>query len=227
MIGPDRHVSITYFSDVLCIWAYIAELRVQEVKSSFGRTVRFESRFCNVFGDTARKIRAVWGSVRSYEHFNKHLREEVARFPEVSIDPDVWIRTRPASSAGAHRFLKAVQLASEGDGDSGRADAAIRAMRVAFFHRSEDIAARSVQRRVCADVGVDVARAEALIESGAADAALMADYLDADAMKVGGSPTFLLNEGRQKLYGNVGYRVIEANIQELLREPASGQASWC
>jgi predicted DsbA family dithiol-disulfide isomerase len=107
------------------------------------------------------------------------------------------------------------------------ADNAIRAMRSAFFEQNEDISQRRVQREVCAAVGVDVDRVAALIDSGDAHAALMADYADADTMKVSGSPTFLLNDGRQKLYGNVGYRVIEANIQELLREPASGQASWC
>jgi hypothetical protein len=36
-----------------------------------------------------------------------------------------------------------------------------------------------------------------------------------------------LNDGRQKLYGNVGFRIIEANIQELLRAPVGDQASWC
>ena len=40
------------------------------------------------------------------------------------------------------------------------------------------------------------------------------------------SPTLLLNEGRQRLGGNVGYRIIEANVRELL-EGAPGQASWC
>jgi len=44
---------------------------------------------------------------------------------------------------------------------------------------------------------------------------------------VRGSPTLLLNQGRQKLYGNVGYGVIEATIQELLREPDAGEVSWC
>jgi hypothetical protein len=44
---------------------------------------------------------------------------------------------------------------------------------------------------------------------------------------VKGSPTMILNQGRQKLFGNVGYRIIEANIQELLREPNPDQASWC
>ncbi len=36
---------------------------------------------------------------------------------------------------------------------------------------------------------------------------------------------WILNEHRQILYGNVGYRVIEANVQELLRSHA-GEASW-
>jgi hypothetical protein len=46
-------------------------------------------------------------------------------------------------------------------------------------------------------------------------------------MRIEGSPSFVLNDGRQKLYGDVGFRIIEANIQELLRAPARDQASWC
>jgi len=46
-------------------------------------------------------------------------------------------------------------------------------------------------------------------------------------MRIEGSPSFVLNEGRQKLYGNVGFRIIEANIQELLRAPGTDQVSWC
>lgn len=223
----DRQVSITYFSDVLCVWAYIAQLRVDEVKANFGDAVRFENRFCNVFGDTARKISAAWGNANGYERFNKHLRNSVVRFPEIKLSPDLWLKARPRSSAGAHLLLKAAQLTGKGTDGAEAADNAIRALRVAFFERNEDIATRTVQRRVCEAAGVDISRVEALIESGEAYAALMADYLDADTMKVTGSPTFLLNEGRQKLYGNVGYRVIEANVQELLREPMSGEASWC
>jgi hypothetical protein len=41
------------------------------------------------------------------------------------------------------------------------------------------------------------------------------------------SPNFVLNEGRQKLHGNIGFRSIEANIQELLRAPRANEASWC
>ncbi|QFS50191.1 hypothetical protein [Nostoc sphaeroides] len=40
------------------------------------------------------------------------------------------------------------------------------------------------------------------------------------------SPTLIFNEGRQRLNCNVGYRVIEANIRELLHNPP-GEQSWC
>jgi len=36
-----------------------------------------------------------------------------------------------------------------------------------------------------------------------------------------------MNDGRQKIYGNVGYKVMEANVAELLSNPKSGDASWC
>jgi hypothetical protein len=32
---------------------------------------------------------------------------------------------------------------------------------------------------------------------------------------------------RRKLYGNIGFRLLDANIQELLRAPRSDEASWC
>ena len=36
-----------------------------------------------------------------------------------------------------------------------------------------------------------------------------------------------MNEGRQKLFGNVGYKLIEANVQEVLEGKNVGEASWC
>jgi predicted DsbA family dithiol-disulfide isomerase len=47
-------VEITYFSDVLCVWAYVSQARIDAVKEKFGAAVRIENRFCSVFGDTAR-----------------------------------------------------------------------------------------------------------------------------------------------------------------------------
>lgn len=61
---------------------------------------------------------------------------------------------------------------------------------------------------------------------GSAHAELCADLEVAKAQGIQASPTLVFNEGRQRLSGNVGYRIIEANIKELL-EAAPGQLSWC
>jgi hypothetical protein len=40
-----------------------------------------------------------------------------------------------------------------------------------------------------------------------------------------GSPTLAFNEGRPLLYSNVGYRIVESDVRELLRNPLHGEAS--
>jgi hypothetical protein len=64
------------------------------------------------------------------------------------------------------------------------------------------------------------------MRNGEAMAAMCRDVELMKRFNVEGSPTYLLNEGRQKLYGNLGYKIIEANVNEILRRPQN-QASWC
>jgi len=106
-------------------------------------------------------------------------------------------------------------------------DEVLWAFRCAFFRDCRDIARWDVQCELAEALGVDIAAIERRIHDGTAHARLASDYQDADKMRIEGSPSFVLNEGQQKLYGNVGFRIIEANIQELLRAPGNDQASWC
>ena len=112
----------------------------------------------------------------------------------------------------AHLVLKAVQIL-----DEAQCEPVLSEIRRAFFERCLDVASWPVLKSCLASVGVSVEP----------HADLEADYRDRDALMVQGSPTFILNEGRQKLYGNVGYKVLEANIHELLETPNAGAASWC
>lgn len=227
-------VSITYFSDVLCIWAYASHIRLEEIARNFGADVQIDYRFCSVFGNTADKIARGWADKGAYDGFNRHLREVGKKFSHVDVHPEIWLSTKPASSDSAHLFIKAaqiVELRSEGGGSSGVGSPLsaqlIWQLRRAFFHECRDVSQRKVQHAVAEQIGIPLAPVEAEINSGAAFASLAADYQQRDRLKIEGSPTFVLNQGRQKLYGNLGYRVIEANIRELLREPGVGEMSWC
>ena len=217
-----RRLTLTYYSDILCIWAYIAQARVDEVSAQFGDKVQIDYRFCSVFGDTAHKIGSGWADRGGYAGFGKHLCEVAAEFVHIKLHPDVWQHCRPLSSTPAHLLMKAVQRV-----DKSQCRAVLQELRSAFFERCRDIGTWSVLADALDVVGVPVRDVQEIIHSGAAHADLEADRRDQQALLVQGSPTILLNEGRQKLYGNVGYRVIEANINELLCSRAAGAASWC
>ena len=226
-------IEITYFSDVLCVWAYISQARMTAVKEKFGDKVRIRQRFCSVFGDTAEKIRLSWKDKGGYQGFNTHLRHVAEKFPHITVHPDIWLKTQPPTSASPHLFMKAVQqwehqtAATGGRSASNIFDQVMWALRSAFFRDCRDISRRDVQYEVAEGLGADIGAIEELIHSGVAFAGLAADYQDADKMRIEGSPSLVLNEGRQKLYGNVGFRLIDANIQELFRMPRTDDASWC
>jgi predicted DsbA family dithiol-disulfide isomerase len=134
------------------------------------------------------------------------------------------VGTRPPPCPPA---LKAVQAQEIKGGATSLGDRAILGVRQAFFGQGRDVSEASVLDAVLSEAGADLADIHARFARGEAHAALMSDYQEAQALGVKGSPSLVLNEGRQMLYGNVGFRVIEANIAELLREPEAGAASWC
>jgi predicted DsbA family dithiol-disulfide isomerase len=99
-------------------------------------------------------------------------------------------------------------------------------MRRCFFEDLVDVSAESAQFALADRLGLPVDEIRTEISSGAAFAALDDDMQLQKKHHVQGSPTLVFNGGRQSIYGNVGYRVIEANVQELLSKPKAA-ASWC
>ena len=226
-------LSIIHFSDLLCVWAYVAQVRIEEIRNQFGAAVAFDYRFCTVFGDAQGRISKRWGERGGYQAFNRHLREIADGFGHVEINPELWLDTRPVSSAGIHLFLKAVQLWQEESPHHDGATApspqerAAWQLRLAFFRDGLDISRLDIQRSVAERLDIPVAALEKYIDNGHAFALLCRDLETEKQYRIEGSPTIVLNDGRQKLYGNIGYGVIEANLQELLKSPDASQASWC
>jgi predicted DsbA family dithiol-disulfide isomerase len=128
-------------------------------------------------------------------------------------------------------FIKAIQLLeSEGKIISAAQQTAVEAFvksaREAFFCELVDISQFRNLMELAEKHSLPSELIEEKVYSGEAHAALDLDRQLENNFNIAGSPTLVFNEGRQLLYGNVGYRVIEANVRELIHQPAS-QASWC
>jgi len=207
--------------------------RIDALQKKHGHTIRIRHRFCSVFGDTEQKIASTWKDLGAYAGFNAHFLDVAKRFPHLEVHRELWIKTRPPTSSSAHLFMKAVERSlGERPEQTQRSSfdvfaTVLHAFRTAFIRDYRDIARWEVQCEIAEPLGVDIAAIEQCIRSGAAFAQLAADCQDADKMGIEGSPSFVLNEGRQKLYGNAGFHLIEANVQELLRSPGANEASWC
>jgi len=231
----DR-IHVSYFSDVLCVWAYVAQIRLDELQKRHGLDSEVSYHFIPILGNTEHRIGGGWKKRGGFDGYANHVAEVCADFPHVALNPDAWTTVRPTSSAPAHQFLKAVQLLEAGgaistdpvDEFEGRSlfeETAWR-VRLAFFQDGRDVSRFEVLWSFAADLGLPVRELKELFDSGSALASACRDAELRGEHQIEGSPTYLLNHGRQKLYGNLGYKVIEANIEEVLRRPTAA-ATWC
>ena len=222
-------VDVVHFSDVLCIWAYIAQIRIEELQASFPTEVRIDYRFMQVFGDVAGKMESQWADRGGLEGYAEHVRGVAARFEHVKINPQLWLANTPTSSLPAHLVLCGAKAMYAADPDGVEPDLVqrmLRSFRAAFFVELIDISNHQRLLEVAEQTGADITKLQQTLRSGAAHAQLTADLAAVAEGAVRASPTMTFNEGRQTLSGNVGYRVIEANVRELLRSPED-QQSWC
>ena len=232
----ESRIKVGYFSDILCVWAYISQIRLDHLKSKFAGKVEIKYHFISLFGDAEKRLQKRVSGEMAWSSFNQHVREVAAGFDHCEINPEIWLSCRPLTSANSHLFLKAIQLLEKrqelpplpADDENGnnRFEDMIWRVRCAFFCEALDIGRFDVLYSIGEQAGLPLTALESVINDGAAMAALHADAELGSNFKLEGSPTFLLNDGRQKLYGNVGYKIIEANINELLSFPGD-RASWC
>ncbi len=236
MSEQEPPIQVRYYSDILCIWAYVAQVKLDELHRNYGDRVQLDYRFVPVFGSVRSKIEGGWAGRGGLDGYAGHVRQVAERFDHVELHEDVWKRVVPSSSLGSHTFLRAAALLiDEGAAGGGRVgadperpllDQLAWELRLAFFRDARDVARLDVQLDVARSLGLSSDDLRVRIEDGRALAALHEDHDLAAKQQVTGSPTFVLNENRQRLYGNVGYLVLEANVQELLRDNRD-RASWC
>ncbi len=213
---------IDYYSDILCVWAWIAQRRIDELNQKLGDQIELRYYYVDIFGDVANKMKASKQSNDPYESFAKHVQSSASNYEHAPINPDIWTVTRPTTSANAHMVLKAVELIT----DNKTSAALSLKIRNAFYVDAKDISNLELLYNLVASNGLDVNATKDVIENGKALAALMNDYQKTKQQNIKGSPSYVMDGGRQVLFGNVGYRILKANIEELIKRP-DNEASWC
>lgn len=218
----DKPLAIDYYTDALCVWAWIAQRRTEELESTWGDKIDLRYRYVNVFGDTQSRIGDGWAERGGFDGFRDHVIESAEPYDNAAVNPDIWSKVRPKTSANAHLVLSAAASIA-----SKEAAAKLAAqIRHAFFVDARDIGDVAVLLEVANENGLDADGIGEAVGDGSAAAGLMRDYQSATAGNITGSPSWVLNEGRQKLYGNIGYHVLNANVEGLFAGHTA-DASWC
>lgn len=218
----SQPIVIDYYTDMLCVWAWIAQRKIDELEAQWGDEIRLEHHCVNVFGDTQGKMARQWADRGGYEGFAQHVQDATAVHEEAPVHPELWRKVRPTTSATAHLLLKAAQITASHDAMVGLAVA----LRQAFFVDAVDISRLEALLPIAEACALDTDRLNDVLVSGEAMAALLSDYSTAEQRGIKGSPSWVMNDGRQILYGNVGYRILHANVEQLLHHPEQ-EASWC
>ena len=66
-------IVIGYYTDVLCIWAWIARRRIDELNAQSEFSVAFQHRYIDLFGDTHAKINDQWADKGRFEGYCEHV----------------------------------------------------------------------------------------------------------------------------------------------------------
>jgi len=218
----EKTLIIDYYTDVLCVWAWIAQKRIDELKLQWGDQIEFKFHYLNLFANTEKRIGEGWKTKGGFKGFSKHVQEAAQPYPDAIVNNKIWHEVRPKSSLNAHMLLKAIDL-TEG---SIAAEKCSVTLRQQFFELNKDIGNMKTLLALIEQHSIAIDPLKRALSNGEAAAALASDYQKAQELGVKGSPSWIMNNGRQTLYGNVGFRVLNANIKEYL-ENNQHEASWC
>lgn len=219
-------LEFAYWSDPLCIWALVAQPRLDRLLDTFGDRLAVDYRVVPVFGSLPWRFSAgPWASagIDGRVEATRRIAREHGRD---DVTGECWRACVPASSWSPGAAIKAV-CALERAGRVAPATGAAyqRRLREAFFVDHLDVAHRAVQLRLAEELDIPRAPVEQHLDDGTALALLWEDHRLREELQIQGSPTYVFDRGRARLYGNFPAGVLEATVRELIRGQAPGCSS--
>ncbi|GCF88828.1 DsbA family oxidoreductase [Shewanella sp. M-Br] len=208
----NQPLIIDYYSDILCVWAWVAQQRIDELNQKLENKIYFKYHYLDVFGDVQTKIETQWKQKGQYNGFAEHVHKSASIRDDVPTNSKIWTEVRPTTSANAHLVLKAIELIYDKNTSINMA----LKFRSAFFIDALDIGKLEILYDLVDFYGLEQKKITSSVHDGSAIAALMSNYQKSAQQDLQGSPSYIIDEGRQIFYGNVGYRVLLANIEALL-----------
>lgn len=213
---PDRLV-IDYWSDPLCIWAFVAQPRLEAVLRHHGDRIDLRFRVVPVFGSIPQRFTTGSWSEKGPTGKAEVTRRVARKFGREDVDGQVWIDDAPASSWASGAAVKAAQSVEvAGLAEPGAAARYLLAMREAFFLDNRNVARRSVQLDLTERIGLPAGAFAAHIDDGTATAALFEDFQDKETAGILGSPTWVFDGGRAHLYGNFDEKILHHTVDTLV-----------
>jgi len=80
---------IQYFTDVLCGWAYLAQIRLDELIKHYGHEIEVSYHFIPIFGCTANRIGEGWKEKGGFSAFSQHTHEVCEAYPYVNLHAEI------------------------------------------------------------------------------------------------------------------------------------------
>ena len=132
---------INYYTDILCVWAWVAQRRIEELEDQWHEKIELRPHYIDLFGDTTTRIGEQWKDRGGYGAFGAHVLKSASSYENAPVSQAVWKDVRPATSANAHLLLKAVELAYSAPASFGFATT----IRKSFFVDTLDIGQLGLQ----------------------------------------------------------------------------------
>lgn len=214
----SSHISFSHWSDPLCVWAFVAQDKLEQLLAEFGDRLQVEYRVVPVFGSLPHRFSHGPWAHDGIEGRARATAKIAAEHGHPEVSGDCFRRDCPSSSWAPGAAIKAVcALERQGrvaPGSTGRYQTALRR---AFFVDNLNIAHRRVQLEQAEAQQLPREPIEQRLDDGSALAALWEDNQLREQLKLQGSPTYVFDDGRAMLYGNFSFGVLHATVEQLLR----------